>query len=225
MVMTATVFSVLLSFVLVTVIGGVFAQRLQHRNWIRQQHIASQDKLITELKSIFVELDNLMSRRVYRTRRLLYALRRFDTERLSVALKNYDAVISEWNEKRNSFQIRLVRVVSVPFAQDFEHDLSRRFIRIGSRLERLTREAFAGNRNANVPLILTDLEMELDWLSRSVFEFLRAIYIRLQAEQEKLYLIDISRRIPDDPDELGSVSTWFLIKSLFVPAAVSPKES
>src|SRR5207302_954996 len=111
--------------------------------------------------------------------RLLYALRRYDEKKLKSALKNYDSIVTDWNEKRNSFQIRLVRVVSVPLAQEFEHDLSRRFINLGGQLERLTRQALAGRKGGSALDQLTTLESELDWLSRSVFEFLRTIYIRL----------------------------------------------
>src|SRR4051812_25323362 len=115
--------SALISFVLVTLIGGLFANRLQYRNWIRQQFLGSQEKLISELKGIFVELDALLSKRLFRTRRLLYALRRGSAEKIEQSLKEYDAVVVEWNEKRSSLQIRLVRVINVTMANEFEHDL------------------------------------------------------------------------------------------------------
>lgn len=219
-----TFIQIVISFVLVTLIGGIFANRLQHRNWIRQQKISSREKLIAELKALFVELDGLMSRRLYRTRRLLYASRRFDEKRFKTALKRYDEAINEWNEKRNSFQIRLVRVVSNELAQDFEHDLSHKFISIGLRLERVTRAVTNDHKSAPGDL-LTDLEIELQLLSRSVYEFLRSIYIRLQKEQTELYTIDRSLRIPSNDDELASVSTWFLFKSLFIPVPHTREES
>jgi hypothetical protein len=161
----SSVANTLVSFLLITLVGAFLASNLQHRNWIRQQQISSREKLIAELKSIFVELDNLMSRRLYKTRRLLYALRRFEERKFDEALKAYNDTINDWNEKRNSFQIRLVRVVNVPLAQDFEHDLSRRFIRIGSQLERLARN-IKGGRKVSEGDLLTKLEIELDLLDR-----------------------------------------------------------
>lgn len=223
--MTAASFTqIIISFLLVTIVGGIFANRLQHRNWIRQQQISSQEKLIAELKSIFIELDGLMSRRIYRTRRLLYGLRRYEEKKLKSTLKRYDEVINDWNEKRNSFQIRLVRVVSTSLAQEFEHDLSRRFIRIGLQLERVARRALTEQRSVAGDL-LTELELELDSLSRSIYEYLRSIYIRLQQEQTELYTIDKSSKIPKTEDNLASVSTWFLFKALFVPAPVAREET
>jgi len=209
--------AILLSFLLVTVVGGIWAQRLQHQNWIRQQHISSQDRRIAELKMIFIEFDSLLSRRLYRTRRLLYSLRRGQLETIDARLKDYDVIVCEWNDKRNSLQIRLVRVISVPLAQQFEHDLSRRFVSIGSQLERLTRAALANTSADRARPRLTALEQELNSLSRSVYEFSREIYKSLQTEQDQLLYIDKHNRIPDSESELESISTWYLFKTLFVP--------
>lgn len=215
---------ILLSFLLVTIVGGIFAQRLQHRNWIRQQHITTKDRRISELKNIFIELDSLFSKRLYRTRRLLYALRRSNLS-LEEKLKDYDAIISEWNEKRNSFQIRLVRVISAPLAHDFEHDLSRRFIGVGSQLERLARASRANSLPKNFRETLTGLESELDLLSRSIYEFLREIYIKLQSEQDQLFYFDSYNKIPKNQEELTNVSTWYLFKALFVPPPIFPEQT
>jgi hypothetical protein len=223
--MVTTIVSVFISFVLVTVIGGLFAQGLQHRNWIRQQHIAAKDRRITELKAIFSELDALLSKRLYKTRRLLYSLRRISSGSLQDRLKDYDATLSEWNEKRNSFQIRLVRVISVSLAQQFEHDLSRRFVNIGQSLERLVRAESSDSLPPSFYSTLTSLETELDLLSRSVYEFLRAIYIHLQTEQDQLFYIDNYNKVPETEEELDNVSTWYLFKSLFIPPPILRKES
>lgn len=223
--MTATFWSILLSFLLVTIIGGLFAQRLQHRNWIRQQYISQQEKLIAELKSIFVELDALLSRRLYRTRRLLYALRRPDAKKIKSAVREYDKVITEWNEKRNSFQIRLVRVIDVSLAQDFEHQLSHEFVRIGLKLERMVRTFANDQLPKNFRDTLTELEVELEFLSRSIYEFMREIYKALQKEQQELFYVDQFNNIPDDGGKLDHISTWFLFKSLFVPPPKRTEES
>jgi len=223
--MSATVLSVLLTFALITVAGGAFAHNLQHRTWIRQQRFSSQEKRIAELKAIFAELDLTLSRRLYRTRRLLYALRRYSEARLASALEQYDIALGEWNEKRNSYQVRLVRVVNVSLAQDFEHDLSRRFIRIGAHLEKVARSAIATKAAPTEAQLLTDLEIALDELSRSVYVFLRTIYITLQTEQDDLYKVDRFQRIPESEQELAFVSTWFLFKSLFIPPPQLSEES
>jgi hypothetical protein len=223
--MIATLISILFSFVLLSIIGTTFAQRLQHKNWLRQQNISIQDRRISDLNVLFIDLDNLLSRRLYKTRRLLYALRRSQTIEIKDRLNDYDSVLTEWNEKRNSFQIRLVRVISVELANHFEHLLSQRFVHIGSRLERLTRAYLQNQLPNNFRETLTTLEDELDVLSRTVYEFLREIYINLQAEQERLYKLDSDNKIPTTAGDLDQVSAWYLFKSLFVPPSKSFKES
>ncbi len=219
-----SMFSIILSFVLVTVIGGIYAQRLQHKNWLRQQNINIQDRRISELNLLFIDLDNLLSRRLYKTRRLLYAIRRSQTIEIKDRLKDYDSVLNEWNEKRNSFQIRLVRVISVALADNFEQLLSQRFVHIGGQLERLTRANFQNKLPSNFRDTLTVLEDELDILSRTVYEFLREVYIRLQFEQDRLYKLDNDNKMPASIRDLDQVSTWYLFKSLFIPPPKPLKE-
>jgi len=98
--MSATIVSILFTFILITVLGGIFARDLQHRTWIRQQQFTSQEKRIAELKSIFVDLDATLSRRLYRTRRLLYALRRYSEARLTLALQQYDVACTRFRRHR-----------------------------------------------------------------------------------------------------------------------------
>jgi hypothetical protein len=207
--------TVLLSFVLLTLVGGAFAYRLQHANWLRQQKIESRERLVAELRTIFVDLDLMLSRRLFRTRRLLYALRQGNSERISKCLGEYDEVVCDWNERRNSFQVRLVRVISQELARQFEFDLSSTFVGVGSVLERLVRTSCQRKLNRPERERLTELEGELDLLSRSVYEFVRTIYIHLQDAQGAAFSHD--QRLPEDDADLGSASIWFLLRSLFVP--------
>jgi len=223
--MTLAVISALASFCLVTIVGGLFAQSLQHRAWSRQQFLNNQDKTITELKTIFVEFDLLLSKRIFRSRRILYALRSGNPSKLEQSLVEYNGVISEWNDKRNSLQIRLVRVVSSRFSEEFEHDLSPRFVQIGAQLEQLARAAGNNKLPRNFKSILTQIEAELNRLNRSSYEFSRELYKKLQSEQARLYHINKFDRIPETAEEIDRISTWFLIKALFVPVPQLSKES
>ncbi len=222
--MTLTVISALASFFLVTVVGGLFAQSLQYRAWSRQQFLNNQDKIITELKTIFVEFDLLLSKRIFRTRRILYALRRGDPEKIRQSLVDYDGVVTEWNDKRNSLQIRLVRVISTRFSEDFEHDLSPKFVGLGAQLEQLAKAADNNSLPRNFKATLSRIEGQLNLLNRSSYEFSRELYKSLQNEQARLYHINKFDRIPETVEELDRISTWFLIKALFVPVSQLSKE-
>lgn len=216
---------IVLSFVLVTIIGSIFAHNLQFRNWIRQQQVTSHEKRIADLTTIFFDLDATLSKRLYWTRRLLYALRRYNEIQLTGVVAKYDEAITEWNEKRNSFQIRLAGVVGASSWQEFEHFIARRFIEIGSELEkfaRLSMETKSATANRGR---LTALENELNSFSHSVYDFTRTIYRSVQSEEKSFYTITRAKRLPNNDDELAMVSTWFLLKSLFVPPRMPSEES
>src|ERR1700730_14536664 len=137
--MNGTLWSIVLSFVLVTVVGSIFATSLQFRNWIRQQQVSHHELRIAELTAIFLDLDANLTRRLYWTRRLLYAIRWYDEARLPDVLTKYDEAITEWNQKRNSFQIRLAGAVGTASWQEFEHFLAPTFVKIGAELEGFVR--------------------------------------------------------------------------------------
>ena len=213
--MTNALLSVLLSFVFATVIGSLLAYALQHKNWLRQQQVSSHEKRIADLTNILVDLDATLNKRLYWTRRLLYAVRRPEKDRLLKAITKYDEAITEWNEKRNLFQIRLAGIVGVFAWQDFEHNLAPRLIGIGSELETLVRNKASSQRQR-----LVELEQQLNLLSRSIYEFVRTIYRAIQNEERAFYSLARSRRLPKNEDELALVSTWFLLKALLIPLRV-----
>ncbi len=223
-IMSNTIFSVLLSFALITVLGSILAHSLQYKNWIRQQQVGSHEKRIADLKAIFFDLDATLSKRLYWTRRLLYALRRYDEGHLSRVTGEYDKAITEWNERRNSFQIRLAGLVGVDSWQEFEHFLAQRYVAIGAELEIFVRQSRVSKSGPNEKSRLNELEHELNSLSHSVYDFSRTIYRAVQIEEDDFYAIARSKRLPKNDEELSFVSTWFLLKSLFVPLGVFPEK-
>lgn len=215
--MSNTIISVILSFTFATVLGSLIAYNLQHRNWIRQQQVSTHEKKIADLGAIFTDLDTTFSRRLYWTRRLLYATRRFNEERLIHAINEYDKAISEWNEKRNSFQIRLAAIVGVSAWQEFEHSIAQQYVELGAELERFAREARIKKSAPAERQRLNELEKGLDSLSHTIYNFTRTIYLAIQNAEQDFYSLARQKRLPKNDDELSFVSTWFLLKSLFIP--------
>jgi hypothetical protein len=222
--MSGTLWSIVLSFVLVTIVGSIFATSLQFRNWIRQQQVSHHEVRIAELTTIFLDLDTSLTKRLYWTRRLLYAIRRYNEARLPNVLAKYDEAITEWNQKRNSFQIRLAGAVSVASWQEFEHFLAPTFVEIGSELEGFTR-LLEHSKGATVDgRRLYEIEDELNSLSHSIYDFTRRIYRAIKKEETAFYAIARAKRLPDNLDELSFVSTWFLFKTLFIPPRMMGEE-
>jgi len=163
--MSGVFWSAILSFLLVTIIGSIFAYNLQFKNWLRQQQLSSHETRIADLTRIFFDLDATFSKRLYWTRRLLYRLRRYDEAQLTSDLANYSEAITEWNEKRSSFQIQLAGVVGVSAWSEFEHFLAKEYIGISSELEKFAR-LLRASKGASVDRHrLNEIETELNSLS------------------------------------------------------------
>jgi hypothetical protein len=222
--MSSAVLSVLLSFAFATVLGSVIAYSLQHRNWIRQQQVGIHEKKVAELQAIFSDLDTTLSKRLYWTRRLLYAVRRYDEGRLARATLEYDKAITEWNEKRSSFQIRLFAVVGEYSWQEFEHVIARSYYEIGAELETFVRQSQSTKSAYPDRRRLNELESELNALSHLVYGFSRAIHRDIKTAENAFYSLARHERLPKNQTELSLVSTWFLFKSLFVPVRQSLEE-
>jgi len=215
--MSNTVLSVFLSFALATVLGSFIAYSLQHRNWIRQQEVSNHEKKTADLQAIFFDLDATFSKRLYWTRRLLYSVRRYEETRLIHAIAEYDKAITDWNEKRNSFQIRLAAIVGVASWQKFEHSIARSYVEIGAELEAFSRRTLATKSEPKDKHRLNEIEHQLNTLSHTVYDFTRTIYNAIQTTEIQFYSLARQKRLPENEDELSFVSTWFLFKSLFIP--------
>jgi hypothetical protein len=177
------------------------------------------------LTEVLLDLDTTLNKRLYWTRRLLYGLRRSDNDYLGNAVRKYDEAITLWNERRNSFQIRLAGLIGTSAWQEFEHDLAPELLRIGAELERSVRALHFPGGSWPERQYLNETEQRLNVLSHSIYAFSRSIYNRIQRKEASFYSLVRSKRLPANDDELDSVSTWFLLKSLFIPIGMTREES
>src|SRR5437660_11662896 len=105
--MATTLVSLFVGFILTGIVGAWLSQRWQHRSWINQQQILGEEKSYQDLKTVWDEVTTLSGKRQWRMRRLLYSIKAMNVEEANLRLKEYAYVVSEWNEKRNSFEVRL----------------------------------------------------------------------------------------------------------------------
>jgi hypothetical protein len=154
----------------------------------------------------------LASRRLWRMRKLLNALTDGDNQKIEERRKEYDAVVSEWNEKFQSMMVRLTLYASWDLGQQLEGGLNRSFVDNGSRLQRLIRTRFAtGTLDSQ---LLADLRRGLNMLSRQVFVFNRDTLRTVQRQRARTYYgveVEFTR------SNLDRFRTWELLKALFKP--------
>jgi hypothetical protein len=92
-------------FLLTTVPGGLLATNLKNRSWSHQYAAQSAAKEAEKAVEIFGEVSRLLDRRLYRMRRLYWALgedvQRPPTRQTQKRMDDYVAVLYEWNDSIN----------------------------------------------------------------------------------------------------------------------------
>ena len=133
--LASPIIHILITFLLTSVVGAWLAQKHQQRNWRYQKKAADQDAERKAAEVAFREISQLMDKRLYRMRQLLWSLNRGDKQRIAEKLAEYRAVLYEWNDSNNVNLSRMEQYFGVEERRVFEHRISRDFIYIGMLLE------------------------------------------------------------------------------------------
>src|SRR5215468_7568521 len=93
-------------FALTTVLGGFLGTWLQQRSWDHQREAQLRQDELRRAEDVCQQVSKLLDKRLYRMRRLYFALA-LDIEqpdrndRVQASLREYDAVLYEWNDSLN----------------------------------------------------------------------------------------------------------------------------
>jgi hypothetical protein len=209
--MASTLISLFVGFILTGIVGTWLSQRWQHRSWINQQQILGEEKAYNDLTAVWDELTALSAKRLWRTRRLLFAVKGTDLEKAKSRLGDYDSIVSDWNEKVTSLSVRLTLFATWHLTKRLE-ELQTPFVDIGAELERAFRTRMSGN--IVQPRDLRRLENRMKLLSHEVFEFNRDVLRAVEAQRAKTYY---GTEVEFRKNTLEYFGTWELVKALFKP--------
>jgi hypothetical protein len=209
--MATTLVSLFVGFILTGIVGTWLSQRWQHRSWINQQQILGEEKSYYDLKTVWDEVTTLSGKRQWRMQRLLNSIKMKNIEKANLRLQEYDDVVSEWNEKRNSFEVRLTLFAGWDLTTRLE-ELNAAFTALGVRLERLFNNTFKGIDDDSGEL--ARLEKKMRWLSFVVFQFNRDVLHAVERKRERTYY---GTEIKFGESTLEHFGTWELAKALFKP--------
>jgi hypothetical protein len=209
--MASTLISLVLGFILTGLIGAWLSQQWQHRSWINQQQILGEEKTYNDLKAVSDELASLSAKRLWRMRRLLFAVRGADIEKAKLRREEYDSIISDWNEKFVSFSVRLTLFATWHLTKQLE-ELQTTFAHVGAELERACNTRVGGT--AVQRRDLANLEQRMRALSHEVFSFNRDVLRAVEKQRAKTYY---GTEIRFREDTLQHFGTWELVKALFKP--------
>lgn len=158
----AHVLSIGLGFFLTTVVGGWWASRLQQRSWDRQNQLRLEEEDRKRASDVCRELSALLDRRLYRMRRLYWAIDSFgaghvEDSVLEARRKDYDEVVYQWNDALNTN----LALVGSHFGEAARRRLDRLyedFRRVGGGLERGLRTVRSGADLSQFPLLDSEFE-------------------------------------------------------------------
>jgi hypothetical protein len=200
------------TFFFVTLLGNWVLQAWQQRSWLNQQWFLGKQAEYDALKELFDEIVSLAGRRITRMRRLQYVLSRSDDELVKKRREDYDKVQTEWNDKLNSFYVRL-RLYGGPnydMADRLEEQIQNKFVNIGSRLERAVRDRQEGA----LPTLqtVTSLNDDLNDLGGALIRYMGHMLLLIEKIKEETYF---GAKVTLKPDTLELFPTWQLFIALF----------
>ncbi len=208
-----TIISIILTFLLTGWIGNRLIYRWQHRNWTNQHILLGLEKQYLALTQLCDELANLSSKRLWRMRRLHAVCSDADAQKIQERLHDYDAIMSEWNEKFSSMSVRLALYTSGSVMHsELETDLQPSFVEMGLKLERLAKSRLKGDEK-NIRL-LNELRRDFDRISRQLFVFNRSLLRAVETQRARTYY---GVKVELTAANLDHFSTWELLKALFKP--------
>ena len=186
-------------FVLTTVLGGLLGTFLQSRTWNRQNEVQLRQGELRRVGEVCESVSILLDKRLYRMRRFYSALasdpklpdRR---ERIQGCLKEYDAVLYEWNDGLN-LNLALMGTYFGEGARNWlDFKLYEQFKRVGAELEdyyRLSARGDSAERN------LAEISAGLDALGDQVYQL--GVFMMIQLRDG-----DVGRKAPDRLDAMPS---------------------
>jgi hypothetical protein len=145
----------------------------------------------------------LIDRRLYRQRRLLWAIRRGDAEEIETERREYRSAVFNWMDSLGSLKAELWAGFDRWTAINFEAELHDRFARNGARLELALRTGQGTSLNYE--------ERDLNSLGRSSYEFTQRLLGRIQREE----LNGLLGHFELSYDNWENLNSTFLLARLF----------
>ncbi|MDB5734392.1 MAG: hypothetical protein JWN16_1029 [Alphaproteobacteria bacterium] len=203
--------TIVLGFLLTGLIGNWLVQSWQQRSWLKQQRFLGEEKEYVALKQLWDEIVELSGARLTRMRRLSSVVRRGDIETVRSRLSDYDGSVLRWNEKFQSFQVRLLRYTSgSALAFSLENQIQPQFVTCGRQLELLVNDRIAGQTIERKSVV--SATHNLDRLSHALTIFNRDVLRVVQAQKTRTYE---GVKIELGPQTVSEFRNWELFKALF----------
>lgn len=161
--MTATA----LSFILVTILGGLFGAVLQQRSWRHKWAMEKTERRTNAAMQTFEDVSGLLDQRLYCLHQLRVWAERDDAQMYDAALTKYRDAIRDWNFSINKLLAKLQIYIDVESRDTLNFDVGAKFVRAGELVEEAIRE----RKKADTQIDLFPLRAAIDALRQDVYHF------------------------------------------------------
>lgn len=128
-------------FLLTTVLGGLLATYLQNRSWSHQYAVQSAAKENERAVAIFEEVSRLLDRRLYRMRRIYWALSEDGqsppSRQTQKRMDDYVTVLYQWNDSINRNLALIQRYFGTQSREVFDNQIGAQMRNLGIQIEEL----------------------------------------------------------------------------------------
>lgn len=168
--LTNEIIPLVVGFALTTVLGGLLGYFLQRLTWNRQNRFKLRQDELRRAGDVCESVSILLDKRLYRMRRFYYALASDlelpeRCERIQGCLKEYDAVLYEWNDGLN-LNLALMGTYFGEGARNWlDFRLYEQFKRVGGELEDYYRLSARGD---SAERDLAEIRVGLDALGNQI---------------------------------------------------------
>ena len=171
--------TILLSFLLTTVIGGTLTWMFQTRSWEHKWKIESAERKHREAFNAFEEISTLLDERLYSLFQLVVWTEKTDSVRFYSALKDYRLTLKNWNNNISRSLAKLHFYYSKDLRNEFDDIIGKKFVDSGSLLEVFVRQRHKSFSEKS-PVTL----LELNNVRKNILE------LRLDVESYNLKLLN-----------------------------------
>ena len=203
--------TIVVGFILTSVIGNRLVQAWQQRNWLLQQRFLGHEREYLALKDLFDEIASLLGARIYHMQRLAHTLRRGSDAQIADRTVDYDDVLKRWNERLTSFYVRLPLLANYALATQLESSIQKPLQESGSQIEELVYQKRSG-KTIDRSSIVNVLKM-LNKIQGRAINFNKKLLGVIEARRMEVYY---GRKIQFSLVNLEKFSTWQLVKALFI---------
>lgn len=161
--MAATV----LSFIFVTILGGLFGAVLQQRSWRHKWAMEKTERRTNAAMQTFEDVSGLLDQRLYCLHQLRVWTERDDAEMYDAALNKYRDAIRDWNFSINKLLAKLQIYIDIESRDTLNFDVGAKFVRAGELVEEAIRE----RRKTDKQIDLPHVKETIDALRQEVYLF------------------------------------------------------